>query len=100
MTEEEQPKNDNGKKPKKELATSMHVKVHAPYKVYYDDQATSISAENDTGPFDILPNHHNFMTLVNQCDVVVRNGEKEEKIPVARGVMHVKADQVILFLNV
>lgn len=96
----EQPKEEKSKKGKKELSNSMHVKVHAPYKVYYDDSATSISAENDTGPFDILPNHHNFMTLVNQCDVIVRNGEKEETIPVARGVMHVKADQVILFLDV
>ena len=96
----EQPQDDKAKKGKKELSDSMHVKVHAPYKVYYDDQATSISAENDTGPFDILPNHHNFMTLVNQCDVVVRNGEKEDKIPINRGVMHVKADQVILFLDV
>lgn len=100
MAEEEKPKEEKAKKIKKELTSSMHVKVHAPYKVYYDETATSISAENDTGPFDILPNHHNFMTLVNQCDVIVRNGDKEERIPINRGVMHVKADQVILFLDV
>ncbi len=78
----------------------MRVLVHAPYKVYYDSLADSISAVNDTGPFDILPNHHNFMTLVNQCDVIVRNGNQEEKISVNRGVMHVKADEVKLFLDI
>jgi hypothetical protein len=34
---------------------SMHVKVYSPFKDYYDGQAFSISAENATGPFDILP---------------------------------------------
>jgi len=79
---------------------NMHVKVYAPFKVYYDDLAESISAENDTGQFDILPKHHNFMTLINACDIVVRNGDKEEKITVQKGIMHVKADEVVVFLDV
>lgn len=78
----------------------MHVKVYAPFKVYYDDLAESISAVNDTGEFDILPKHHNFMTLISQGEVVVRNGEKEEKIPIHKGIMHVKSDEVIVFLDV
>jgi len=79
---------------------TMHVKVHSPFKVYYDDEAESISAVNDTGPFDILPMHHNFMTLVNTCEVSVRYGSKEEKININRGIMHVKADRVTVFLDV
>jgi F0F1-type ATP synthase epsilon subunit len=79
---------------------NMHVKVYAPFKVYFDGMAESISAANDTGPFDILPRHHNFMTLLNACDIVVRSGEREDKIPITRGIMHVKADQVIVFLDV
>lgn len=78
----------------------MHVKVYAPFKVYFDGDATSISAVNDTGPFDILPRHHNFMTLLNTCDIIVRTDKGEEKVPIARGIMHVKADQVIVFLDV
>lgn len=85
---------------KKDKPTNMHVKVHAPYKVYYDDQADSISAVNETGPFDILPNHHSFMTLLDECELIVRNGEREEKIPIIQGVMHVKADAVVVFLDV
>ncbi|HSX46999.1 MAG TPA: hypothetical protein VLF87_03360, partial [Patescibacteria group bacterium] len=76
------------------------VKVYAPFKVYYDGEAESISAENDTGPFDILRKHHNFMTLLNPGDIVVRNGGNEEKITVTRGIMHVKTDEVIVFLDV
>lgn len=80
--------------------TAMHVKVYAPFKTYYDGEATSISASNDTGPFDILPKHHNFMTLLSPCDIIVRSSHGEESIKITRGIMHVKADQVVVFLDV
>ena len=78
----------------------MHVKVYAPFKVYFDGLAISITAVNDTGPFDILPKHHNFMTLISPCDIIVRTDNGEEKIPIQRGIMHVKADEVVVFLDV
>lgn len=79
----------------------MHVKVYAPFKTYFDGKAESISAANNTGNFDILPHHHNFMTLLKPCDVIVRSaGGKEEKVTITRGIMHVKKDEVIVFLDV
>lgn len=78
----------------------MHVKVYAPFKTYFDDDAESISAANDTGPFDILPRHHNFMTLLSKCDIVIRTARGEEKVPINRGIMHVKADKVVVFLDI
>ena len=79
---------------------NMHVKVYAPFKVYFDGDAQSISAINDTGPFDILAKHHNFMTLINEGDVIVRSEKGEEKIPIQRGILHAKSDEVIVFLDV
>jgi len=79
----------------------MHIKVYAPYKIYVDEDGYSISAVNDTGAFDILPRHHNFMTLLNPCDIVVHLVRGDvEKIRISRGIMHVKADRVIVFLDV
>lgn len=79
---------------------SMHVKIYAPFKTYFDGEALSVSAQNDTGPFDILPKHHNFMTLLNPCVVTVRTSRGDEQLQIQRGIMHVKADQVIVFLDV
>lgn len=78
----------------------MYIKVYAPFRTYFDGLANSISAVNDTGPFDILARHHNFMTLLNPCDIMVRTDKGEEKIPISRGIMHVKADRVVVFLDV
>ncbi|MBP7857688.1 MAG: hypothetical protein WAW63_02015 [Candidatus Saccharimonadales bacterium] len=81
-------------------STSMYVKVYAPYKVYFEGEAESISAASQTGPFDILPRHHNFITLLTACDIIVRTKAGEEKIRIQGGIMHVKADSVIVFLDV
>lgn len=79
----------------------MAVKVYSPFHNYYDGPAFSISAENATGPFDILPKHHNFISLLTPCDVLVRTVEQgEQTIRIGGGIMHVKADKIVVFLDV
>lgn len=80
---------------------SMRVKVHSPFQDYYDGQAFSVTAENATGPFDILPKHHTFISLLLPCELIVRGvSDGDRKIKISGGIMHVKADQVIVFLDV
>jgi hypothetical protein len=80
---------------------SMDVKVYSPFRDYYEGAIFSLSAENATGPFDILPKHHNFISLLIPCDMVLRTVNKgEQKIRISGGIMHVKADKVIVFLDV
>ena len=88
-------------KPDKNARPSMHIKVYSPFKTYFDEDGYSISAINATGPFDILPHHHNFLTLLDAGEMSidpVRGGE--QKIRISGGLMHVKADKVTVFLDV
>ena len=77
----------------------FHLKVYSPFKMFYDGDVVSVTAVNDTGMFDILAGHHNFLTLLSPCEIVIR-GSVEEKIKINRGIMHVKADDVTVFLDV
>ena len=80
---------------------SMSVRVYSPFRDYYDGPAFSLTAENATGPFDILPKHHNFISLLDPCDLIVRTiREGEQKIRISGGLMHVKADEIIVFLDI
>ena len=94
------------KEEKKELEAvpegKMIVKVYAPFRNYFEGPATSISAVNDTGPFDILPGHHKFLTLINTCELDIRTGNDDsaEKIKIEKGIMFVKEDRVVVFLDV
>lgn len=79
----------------------MQVKVYSPFKTYFEGPAASLSAVNETGPFDILAGHKNFMSLLKAGTVNVRTPEKPDfNLPISRGVMHVKADQITIFLDV
>lgn len=101
MTEKTKPLARNGAGHKKDTdSEAIHIKVYSPFKVYFDSEGTSISGLNATGPFDVLPRHHNFITLLTACVLIVRTRHGEQKIRISGGLMHVKADQVIVFLDV
>lgn len=81
-------------------AGKMFIKVYAPFRDYFEGLADSISAENDTGPFDILTGHHRFLTILSACELDIRTEKGSEKIKIDRGVMYVKEDRVTVFLDV
>lgn len=79
----------------------MHVKIYAPFKVYYDAAATSVTAANRVGQFDVLQGHHNFISLLSPGEVIVRaDGKPDFKMNIDHGLIHVKTDEVKVFLDV
>ena len=80
---------------------TMAVKVYAPFKVYFEGEAFSVSAVNATGPFDILAHHHNFLCMLVPCviKIVAADGTTKE-IKAHRALMHVKSDSVVVFMDV
>lgn len=91
---DEQAVNNPGGKP------TMAVKVYAPFQVYFEGQALSVTAENATGPFDVLPHHKNFLCMLVPCQLKVNSLDGEKTIKIHRALMHVKADQVVVFMDV
>jgi F0F1-type ATP synthase epsilon subunit len=59
-----------------------------------------VSAQNATGPFDVLPHHHNFITILTPCELIVRTERGETRIRISGGIMHVRADRAVIFLDV
>ena len=84
----------------KQAQHTMQAKVYSPFKTYYEGETFSVSAENKTGPFDILPGHHNFITLLQPCTLVLRKHNGDENIQISGGIMHVKADELTVFLDI
>lgn len=78
----------------------MAVKVYAPFKVYFEGEAYSLSAVNETGPFDILPKHHKFLCMLVPCDLNIQSPSGEKIIKIRRALMHVKEDHVSVFVDV
>lgn len=80
---------------------TIQVKIYAPFNTYFDGPASSVSATNQTGPFDILPRHKNFMCLLKPGELRVRRaGAADFVMKIRQAVMHVKKDRVTVFLDV
>lgn len=79
---------------------TVAVKVYAPFKVYFEGEAYSVSAVNATGPFDVLPRHHNFLCMLVPCVLKIQTPQGEKSIKLHRALMHVKADRVVVFVDV
>lgn len=90
---QEEPHKTNGK-------PTIAVKVYAPFKVYFEGDAYSVSAVNATGPFDVLPHHHNFLCMLVPCTLQIQTPGGPQSIKLNRALMHVKADRVVVFVDV
>lgn len=76
-------------------------KIYTPYKTFFEGDLKSLSALNDTGEFDVLPGHHNFITMLRPCSLRLQLPDKTTKsIPIARGLLHVRENIIIVFLDV
>ena len=51
---------------------TLHVRIISPQQLILDTEAQSVSSKNVQGNFDILPQHANFITLVENSPIVVR----------------------------
>lgn len=82
-------------------ARSMTVKVFSPREVYYYGPAESLTAANETGPFDILPLHHSFISLLTPGKISIGlTKDKRKDIEITKGLLRVKNNEVVVFLDV
>ncbi len=78
----------------------LEVKLYSPFHVYFDGGAESVSAINEAGPFDILPGHANFFTLLVQGEIRITSAGQEFTYSVSRGIAQVADNKVKIFLDV
>ncbi len=76
------------------------VKIFSPYQTYYQGEAISLTAANRTGPFDVLPGHINFFSLLSGGMVIVNTGYQRLEFNIGRGILRVNLNEVTLFADV
>jgi len=78
----------------------LQVKLRSPYQNYFSGTATSISAVNRLGPFDLLPDHTPLFSLLLPGVVTVRTNTETLEFKIQNGILKVKNNQVDVFLNI
>ena len=74
--------------------------VRAPFKLYYEGSADAVSAINKVGQFDILPGHADFFSVLEAGEVIIDNDSKPINIDIRNGIITVRDNEVLLFINI
>lgn len=78
----------------------LAVRIVSPKEDVFSGEALSVSSVNSVGPFDILPEHAKFVTLIEKQKVVVvlpDRSKKEYNFDLA--IVHVLDNQVNVYIN-
>lgn len=78
----------------------LNVIARAPFIVYYEGEATAVSAANQVGPFDVLPGHADFFSVLEPGQVVIDLPEGDPvTFDINAGIITARGDEVHLFVN-
>jgi F0F1-type ATP synthase epsilon subunit len=77
----------------------LKVIARAPFHIYYEGPARVVSAINEVGKFDILPGHADFFSVMSAGDVAIETDKDTVNFAIAGGIIGVRDDQVMLFVN-
>ncbi len=78
----------------------LSVSISNPKRVVWEGEVESVSSVNSQGPFDILPQHANFITFTEHQPIVVRTKEKGVvEHTFKNSVMYVHDNKVRVFVD-
>ena len=80
-------------------AEKIHVTVRNRIKMLFDEDVTSISSKNDTGVFDILPEHANFISLITSPLILRKLDGTKQEISFSNGLIKVKDNAVHCYID-
>ncbi len=84
-----------------EAPPDLHVIARAPFELYYDGPASAVSALNRVGPFDILPGHADFFSMLRPSAITIDiPGAEPVTIDAHNGIVTVRDNEVLLFVNI
>jgi F0F1-type ATP synthase epsilon subunit len=78
----------------------LDVIARSPFQVYYEGPAKVISASNRVGKFDILPGHADFFSVMTPGEVIIETENQPVSFNISNGIISVRADKAMLFVNI
>jgi F0F1-type ATP synthase epsilon subunit len=77
----------------------LHLVVLRRDGTLFDGDVEAVSSKNEVGPFDILPEHGNFVSTVNEYLRIHKTGGEIEEIKLDKGILRVKENLLEVFIG-
>jgi len=78
---------------------SIKVDIRNRKEQFFQGEAQTVSSVNETGEFDILQKHANFVTLIRGYVIIDKGLPSEKKFEIDSGVLAAKTDSVDVYLD-
>lgn len=66
---------------------------------HFEGKATAVSCIDDKGPFDVLPEHENFIAII-KYNIVVHMEKENKSFLIDSGILKVSDNVVYVFLGI
>ena len=83
-----------------DIPNSLFVMVRSRDKTFFNNRVKAISSFNEKGPFDILPQHANFISIIKDSVILHKETGEKEEIKIDGGVVRVFENHVNIFIGV
>ena len=78
----------------------LQVKIISPRQIVFEGPALSVSSKNSCGKFDILPEHANFISLIQKEPIIIQTSGKDSKTyQFDMAVIYTSLDKVNIFTD-
>ncbi len=77
----------------------LHCTIQTRQGAIYDGDVVAISGKNNHGPFDVLPQHANFISIVEGTIVLHEKSGATKEFPVTHGVVRVESNNVQILIG-
>lgn len=76
----------------------LKIRIQNPEVLVWEGEALSLSSENSMGPFDILPYHARFISVIEDRPIRIRLPGGEEKVfTFPRALISLSKDMVFIY---
>lgn len=82
------------------ISQTLKVLIRSRSKNFFTGEVYSVSSKNEKGPFDVLPQHAQFVTLLTGNIVLDKGLPTEKTIEVDKGVLNVLGDKIDVYVGV
>ena len=79
---------------------TLFISIKNPDKTLFQGLIKGVTSKNDKGPFDILSEHENFITIIREKIIVYPIDGEQIEWGIDQGVLKVKENKVNVFLGI
>lgn len=76
----------------------IHLTIKTKDSILFDADTQSVSSFNDVGPFDILPMHENFISLIKDR-IVIHDKNEQKEMKIEGGLLKASKNKVDIYLG-